>query len=67
MVVPLVLEDSPNTAMIIGAVLSGGDVLTLAEALVRSEAKASGVEGDIYQEGRPGESTLKDLPPIGPR
>jgi hypothetical protein len=36
--VPIVLCNSPNTAMILGAVLSGGDVVELAKALAK-EAK----------------------------
>jgi len=39
MIVPLILDNSPNTAMILGAALSGGDPMMLAKALAEKEAK----------------------------
>lgn len=37
MMVPLILENAPRTALILGAALSGGDAMGLARSLVREE------------------------------
>ena len=39
MIVPLILDNSPNTAMILGAALSGGDPMMLAKALAEKEKR----------------------------
>ena len=37
--VPIIVENSPNTALILGAALSGGDVKELARQLAGKPAK----------------------------
>ena len=39
MIIPIIVDNSPNTAMILGALLSGGDIKKLAEQLVDKENK----------------------------
>jgi hypothetical protein len=37
MKIPIIIDYSPRTALILGAVLSGGDAMALAKQLVRND------------------------------